>query len=68
MTSKYVIISLTIASVAATAFASVESKTVQENTIEIEMELLSKSPGERMIYQVMHHHPIVILSNWFSQA
>ena len=67
MTSKYVIIGITVAWAAVTAWASMDSYPITEDPIEKEMIKLSMSPGERMIIQAFEHHPFVLISNWITE-
>lgn len=67
MASKYAIIGITLAWVAVTAWASMDSYPITENPIEKEIVKLSMSPGERMITQVYEHHPFVLISNWITE-
>lgn len=66
MTSKYLIIGLTIATVAVTAVASLERPTSKIDPIKQELDNLSMSPGERMLTSAMEYHPVVLVANWIS--
>jgi hypothetical protein len=68
MISKYLVTGLAIAFIStATALASVSSAPHPVDPIELEIEMLTMSPGEHLLNQVLENHPIALISNWISK-